>query len=263
MGVRTAEGEAPVGHTASWIGIQFLRGPGQGSFELRVDERLLLRVDAEAPEFASGLASIELDDAPHLARIVTIDLRPVRLFGAILERSVVGVVVDAIGVAASISGTILRQDPTVYRQALAQRAHDLVIFTHGSFDVHPWNPPESHAASVRALVALHREVRPDISVLITSPVDYKGPLDGSRSSPALAAAENRALARENRVAFWALRAAMGGDHAIVTFHAHRMADVDLIHLNEKGGSFLGNRLALALWSNLLRYLTSHPVCTVP
>jgi hypothetical protein len=263
VGVGTAAEGAPVGRTASWLGVQFLKGPGQGSFEVRVDGGPPLRVDAEAPEFASGLAAIPLEDAPHRARIATVGVRPVRLFGAILERTGPGAVVDAVGVASSIAGTILRQEPTVYRQALAQRAHDLVIFTHGSFDVRPWNPPEGHAASVRAIVALHREVRPDIGVLITSPIDYKGPLDESRYSPALAAAENRALARDNRVAFWDLRAAMGGDRSIATFRAHKMADADLIHLNEKGGLFVGNRLALALWSDLTRHLARHPACTAP
>jgi hypothetical protein len=260
-GFGTARKGAPVGSAASRLSVLFLKGPGQGAIELRVDGKQTLSVRAEATEYSAGIASLALEDSPHRVELVTTSGRPLRLFGALLERSVPGVVVDAVGVASSITGTMLRQEPHIYGEALALRRHDLVIFTHGTFDVAPWNPRDKHAAHVRDIIALHRKASPDVGVLVTSPVDYRGSLGDSRYSPAVAASENRDLARENRAAFWDLRAAMGGDRSIATFRAHQMAFSDHIHLNEKGGLFMGNRLAHSLWSGLARHLELHPACS--
>jgi hypothetical protein len=261
--VETAGPAAPVGRAASRIGVHFLRGPGLGAFEVRIDGQRKELVETEAPEFSAGHAIFEVEDGHHHALFEARTSHRIRLFGATLERSGPGIVIDSLGVAASTTATIMRQERTTYLQSLRHRNYDLVVLTHGVFDVVSWNTEEQHSTAVRAMIELHREALPGASVLVLSPADYRGPLDETRDNPAHSAREKRALARANKVAFWDLRAAMGGDRSIALFLAHHMADHDRIHLNQRGGEFMGNRLALALWSDLGAHLGKHPRAGCP
>jgi hypothetical protein len=247
----------------SRVGVHFLRGPGLGVFRVLVDGQPRQTIPSEAPEYSAGHALLEVEDGPHRVTFEASSRQPVRLFGATLERAVPGVVIDSAGVAASVTATMLRQDAVIAHQALRQRAPDLVILAHGTFDVAPWNTEEQHEAAMRAMIARHREALPGVAILVLSPVDYRGPVNDTRGSPARAAREKQALARKNRAAFWDLRAAMGGDHAIQNFRTHGLADPDRIHLNQKGGLLVGNRLALALWGALQGHLRAHPTAGCP
>jgi hypothetical protein len=261
--VETAGPSSPVGRAASRIGVHFLRGPGLGAFEVRVDGQRQGLVETEAPTFGAGHALFEVPDGHHQVLVEARTAHQVRLFGTTLERSGPGLVIDSLGVAASTTATIMRQERTVFLQSLRDRNYDLVILTHGAFDVVSWNTEEQHSAAVASMIALHREALPGASILMVSPVDYRGPLDDTRANPAHASREKRALARAHQVAFWDQRSAMGGDRSIALFLAHHMADPDRIHLNQKGGLFMGNRLALALWGALASYLETHPRAGCP
>lgn len=259
--IETAGSLSPVGQHVSQIGIHYLKGPKLGSFRILIDGRIVQTIDTEAARFSAGYTQVETNDGPHRITFESISLRPIRLFGATMERTSAGIVVDSAGIAASVTATMLRQDPEILRQTLQQRAPDLIILAHGTFDVAPWNTEEQHRSSIRSWIARLREALPKVAILILSPVDHRGPLNDSRGSPQFAAKEKRKIAEENHVAFWDLRAAMGGDHAIQKFRIHHMADPDQIHLNKKGGLLMGNRLALALSQSLEKYLRSHPTNT--
>ncbi|MCU0654513.1 MAG: GDSL-type esterase/lipase family protein [Polyangiaceae bacterium] len=258
--IETAGAKAPVGRSVDRVEVHFLRGPGLGSFEVRVDGKPTATVATGQDTFAAGVARLDLEDGPHRLTFEARTRQPVRLFGASLERSVPGIVVDSAGIAASVTATLLRQDAEVMRDTLRRRSPDLIVLAHGTFDVAPWNTAEQHDQALGSLLQRLREALPGVALLVLSPVDYRGPIDDSRASPALASREKRALARKHGAAFWDLRAAMGGDRSIRNFRTHRMADPDQIHLNQKGGLFMGHRLAEALWGALGAHLARAPGC---
>jgi hypothetical protein len=258
--VQTAGPRAPIGHHASRAGVHFLRGPKLGSFDILVDEKKLATVDTEAADFAAGHHQVTFPDGPHKVTFQSRTAKPVRFFGATLERSEPSVIVDSLGVGASNTRTMTRQDPKIYRESLAHRRHDLVVFLHGTFDVVPWGSEEKHAAWVKAMVDIHREAVPGVPILILSPPD-RVPGKGARKSrpePAEAGRQKRLIAQKLGCAFWDFRAAMGGELSMWRFYQKRMADGDLIHFNQKGGAYMGSRVAGALLRGLDRHARRHP-----
>jgi len=254
--VETAQEPSPVGTRASRFELYYLRKPGGGDFEIRLDGHTVETVRTDNPGVAAGFHAFSAPDGPHRVEIIALTPSPVVLFGITLERSAPSVVIDSLGVGAVSGPLLLRQDPAVMKASLERRGYDLVILLLGSNQV--W--PVMYERWMAELVDRFRQALPHAAVLIMTPVDQVESPTATRSAPnlALVARQNRQIAIDNRIAFWDFRGAMGGDAAIVKFMATGMGQADGIHLTPKGAAYMGRRMVYAIWRDLNRYLQAHP-----
>jgi lysophospholipase L1-like esterase len=255
--VATSVEPSRIGRTASVLDVSFLKRPKGGTFDIRVDGKVAATVDTKGDKLEAGFHTLEVDDAPHKFEFVSGPKGLVRLFGAALERKQPSIVVDSLGIGGVSMELIAKGDRAVAIQTVRRRKYDLIIFLMGATEA----VTPGHAKAVEQLVALHREALPGAAIMLMSPPDLAG---GPGKQPTLnprvgqLAREKRRLALANGCAFWDFRAAMGGDLSIVRFTDRKMAWTDYIHLSEKGGTYMGRRIAYAIWRDLMGYLERHP-----
>jgi len=258
----TADDKSPIGKTASRFDLFFLRRPGGGAFDVKIDGDRKATIDTNAAETAAGYERIEVPDGAHKMIVETLDGKPVRLFGAAIERSAPSVIVDSIGVTSLNIGQLASEnDEAMLEATLAKRAYDLVIVMTGTNE---WYPESKHLELARAVVEHHRRATPGVSVLFMSPPDKA--MGGEHRSAwpitEMAKAKFKAAAATG-AAFWDFRMAMGGDGAIFDFMKRGLAGSDQRHLTERGGFYMGDRVALALWRDFVAFVAKHPNAGCP
>ncbi len=252
----TAPSGAPVGTRVSRVQVFYLERPKGLPFSVFVDGKNVGDVKTEANALRAATRKFELNDAPH-----TIEFRAggplVRLFGAALERSKPGVVVDSLGVGGATIGILARMNQDIATASLKQRNYDLIMILTGGTE----DDNDAHDVALRKFIQLHHKALPHAPILIMSPIDFAY---GTRSHPKPArrikglSARKRRVAAEMGCAYWDFHAAMGGELSIVKFASHKMAWNDLVHLTESGGAFMGRRIVYALWKAFESYLEEHP-----
>jgi hypothetical protein len=254
--VATALEPAPIGRTVSHIDVYYLKRPHAGTFDIRVDGERAATIDAESAVVTAGFESMDLTDAPHRFDFVS-GPKPTRLFGVVLERAQPSIVVDSLGIGGVNVELIVKGDRDLAIQTLRRRHYDLVILLTGATEP----DLDTHDKALEQFVQLHREALPQTSILIMSPPDLAGgPSAAPTLNPRMAqlTRRNRRVAEQTRTAFWDFRGAMGGDSSIVRFTERQMAWADYIHLSEKGGRYMGRRIAYAIWREFAQYLSAHP-----
>lgn len=254
--VATADEASPIGTRASRFEVYYLKKPGAGAFDIRVDGKTVSTVDTEASEREAGFQAFSAPDGPHKLEFVAATVAPVTLFGVTLEREQPSFVIDSLGVGAVSGPLLLRQKKDVMIAALRHRNYDLVALLLGSNQV--W--PDKYQAWMAELVARFREARPDVPILVMTPVDQVTSVKAKRSTPdiRLVARQNEKIARDNHTAFWDFRGAMGGEAAMVRFMAAGMGQADGIHLTPKGARYMGRRLLHALLRDVDEWIVKHP-----
>ena len=256
--VATADDKSPTGRTVSSFDVFYLKRPGFGSFEVKIDGELKATVDTNAPEPVAAFERIEVPDGPHKAVFSVPTGKPVRFFGVAMERAKPSVVVDAFGaVSLTVQQMATRNDPKVLVATLAHRKYDLVVYFTGTNE---WFGPVKHKEYIERLIALHREATPGVSVLFMSPPDRVENIHSSQSTWSIkrVASEKREFSTGAHAAFWDFRAAMGGEASIVTFRGKMMCGEDLVHFTEKGGFYMADRIVYALWRDFGAWSAKHP-----
>lgn len=252
----TSSPPSVVGQSVSLIDVYFLKRPKGGTFEVRVDGVARATVDTRGEKLEAGFELVEVEDGPHRIELVS-GRGPVRLFGVTMERKVPGIVVDSLGIGGVSMELIARGDRAVGIQTLRRRQYDLVMFLTGATE----SDTPGHAQAVKQLVEMHREALPEASILLMSPPDLAGgPGKQPTRNPRMGrlTREKRRLAQETGIAYWDFRGAMGGDMSIARFTDRGMAWNDYIHLSEKGGTYMGRRLAHALVRDFAQWSERHP-----
>ncbi len=251
----TADSNAPVGQTASKLVVFYHRHKKGGRFRVRVDDKVASEVDTHASVEGVASHTVPMPDAGHQVVLENLDRKFVHFLGAVLERAS-GIVVDTFAVTGATYGGIAKLEEAGARKMLAQRSHDLVLFMLGT---NFWNSKEN-LAGLDALLARHRAVNPRVSVLVLGPPDHVRTKTSAASDPRVVRVveELRAGARQRGVAFWDVRAAMGGDGSMRRFYYKGLAGKDLYHLTNKGADLVGQRLAHALLVSHASYLRDNP-----
>lgn len=251
----TADSSAPVGKRASQLVVFYHRHPKGGRFRVRVDGKVVSEVDTQASTEKVTSVSIPMQDAGHQMAIENLDSKFVHLLGAALERSS-GLVVDTFAVTGATYGGIAKLEESGAREMLAKRPHDLAVFMLGT---NFWNSKEN-VSGLDALLARHRAVNPKVSVLVLGPPDHVRTKTSTSSDPRVVRVveELRTATKQRGVAFWDVRAAMGGDGSMRNFYYKGLAGKDLYHLTQKGADLVGERLTHALLQSHSAYLRDHP-----
>lgn len=261
--VQTADDDAPIGRTASRFDVFFLKRPGGGAFDVVADGRVVRSVDTASPMVTAGVERIELRDGAHKVECTVRGTSPVRLYGVAIERSEKepSVVIDSLGAGALNFEQLVFASSTTRRAMLANRSPRLVVFQIGTntFMV------GKHHERAKQILDEVKATLPGASILLLSPPDTMLDWKDEHSDPRIVQVGRQlaAIARENDVAFWDYREAMGGDRSIKTFVEHRLAAGDRIHLRREGSELMADRLLCALSADFRAWLAAHPRAGCP
>jgi hypothetical protein len=185
-------------------------------------------------------------------------MKPVRFFGVALERKKPSVIVDSFGaVSLTVQQMATRNDAKVFKDTLAHRNYDLVLYMTGTNE---WFGPAKHKEYIERLIGMHREATPGVSIMFMSPPDRAENIHANESTWSIkrVGTEKREFSLGDKAAFWDFRQAMGGEVSIIKFRGQMMCGQDLVHFTEKGGFYMGDRLASALWRGFRDWLVKHP-----
>jgi lysophospholipase L1-like esterase len=249
----TAKESAPVGRSASHLGVFYLKRKRGGDFVIEVDRRREVRVSTNATEPALGYHEVQVPLGAHRVDVVSASAAPVRVFGGVLETDTPGVVIDSFGVGAMNSKTLAKSGAGIFKEMLAARRYDLVIFMTGANDVFTM---DHVPASLHEIMERIRAVSPNTSILVFTPADR-----GRHKTFPLTlkvVAQRREIASKEGVAFWNLFEAMGGENSMATFVKRGLAHDDAIHYTSEGGRWIAERFDTALSDAFQRYLSEHP-----
>jgi hypothetical protein len=255
--VSTADDKSPVGRSVQSFEVFYLKRPGFGAFEARVDGELKATIDTNAAEPEAAFEKIVVPDGPHKAVFSIPGGKPVRFFGVALERDKPSVVIDAFGaVSLTVQQMATRNDPKILLATLAHRKYDLVIYLTGTNE---WFGPVKHKEYIERLIAFHREATPGVSVLFMSPPDRVENIHSSQSTWSIkrVGSEKREFSTGAKAAFWDFREAMGGEASIVKFRGKYMCGEDLVHFTQSGGFYMADRIVTALWRGLSEWTAKH------
>jgi hypothetical protein len=244
--VATAPEGSAIGSHVSAFEVWYVTLPYGGAFDVEVDGEVKASADTHAdgdPHF--GFVRVDVPDGPHKMTAVSKTVHPVRLIGAVLDRSQPGFQVDSLGVGSQNCLCVLRESEALDHEIFAHRPYDLIIMHIGS---NTWNPAVMDpVVCMKEVIARFRREVPDVSILIMTPPDW-GENGATRTPKWFLRVKDqlRQAATEALAAFFDFHRAMGGQGSMMRFQDHHMTQGDGLHFNGKGGAYVGQRVADAL-----------------
>lgn len=245
--------------TASHLEVLYLRQPGGGRFEVRVDEQAIETIDTASDEVLAGLHTYAVPDGAHRIEIEASGEPPVRVFGFVLERETDhGVVVDQLGLAGSKARHQLFWDRALWRTLLETRHPDLISVSYGNNEGDDFHLSDvEHVAHFEQMLVRIREDFPRASCLVIGPADRQLPDAGTGAlvTPPLIGVlreAQRRIAAEQGCAFFDTMAWQGGPGAVERWvpALPALEREDRIHFTETGYRRLGVSLLRAIAGHL-------------
>lgn len=222
----------------------YLRQPGGGSFTLEDQDTVLDTISTDG-EASPGYYRKELAPGMHRLVLRTLDSRPVRVFGWVLEHRG-GITWETLGVNGAQADLLLLANSVLLKSQIEHRAPALVVLAYGTNEARraDWTQA-SYAEALGRVVRLIREASPASSILIIGAPDQLMrsrrrilPADGLERI--LQAQRDAAFA--NGCGFWNLRAAMGGRGSMKQWVQAGLAQGDYVHLTSPGYRLVGDSL---------------------
>lgn len=253
------------GRSWSRVELWYAGQPDGGRIRIKLDGGQPQFVSTRTETFADSWHTLAMDDGSHTLKIRAGGEGRVRMYGAVFERDVPGVVWDGMEQLGAFTSRMLYFDGEHLRRQVEHRDPDLLVFMFGGNDLTlkaskldryeaTWastlerfrGPPENDEGQA---------ARP---CLLLGPVDHgvrSGPQIVSRPAMPEIVSRQRKAAQAAGCAFFDTAAAMGGEGAAGRW---RKADVplmaaDLAHLTHAGQKVLGHYVYLALMQQYVAY----------
>lgn len=252
--VKTAADSAPIGKSVSRFDLFYLKGPGRGTFDVKIDGNVVRTIDTASSDTEVGFETFDVEDGPHKLEAV-VKTPKVRVFGTAMERSKPSVIVDSLGVGALNFEQMQHVESKVRVAMLQRRKYDLVIFLLGT----NMFAPGLHAKWVDNVLKDFRAALPETPILILSPPDIVLHGTDEHSDPRIVnlGKQMKDIAAKQNAAFWDFREAMGGDVSIKKFVKLGLAAGDYVHLSHDGGTIMGDRLVYSLFTDMQDWLAKN------
>lgn len=222
----------------------YLRQPGGGSFTLE-DQETVLDTVATDGESSPGYYRKELAPGAHRLVLRTVDARPVRVFGWVLEKRG-GITWETLGVNGAQADLLLLANAQLLKSHIERRAPALVVLAYGTNEARRTDWTEaSYAETLKRVVRLIHEASPAASILIIGAPDQslrsrRRILPASGLERILQAQHDAALA--SGCGYWNLRAAMGGRGSMKQWVQAGLAQTDYVHFTSPGYRLVGDSL---------------------
>ncbi len=230
------------------VEVSFIRRPGAGALEIRVDDQVISRLETSGASTAPDRTLLPVPTNSRRLELRAVDRRPVELLAWGIERHQRGVIVEGHGVSGATAWVMGKWDPVLLTGDLRRRDPGLILLAFGtnegfqtSFD------PARYVADYAALIRLIQEAAPRAAIVLIGPPDAArragrgaAPNRGCEwTTPAnlfAARAAQQQLARTMGVAFWDWSGLMNGPcgvHEWVT-RSPAWARPDHVHLTHPG-----------------------------
>lgn len=250
--------EGDFGTRVSHFELSYLAGPTGGQFDVSVDGKVHTEVDskADAPEVRRVV--IDVEDGPHRFELRTRKGES-RFFGVVLERSVPGVVLDALGVQGARIRFLDKQDDKHFADELKWRRPNLVVYQFGaneSGDGYAY-PMDEYLVTMKAVIQQGQRALPESSCLIIGAMDRARREDGVTTSMKiiqLIVAEQEKAARELGCAYFDTYSAMGGWGSMPAWVKRGLGQADMTHPTGVGAIRIGTWIYGALMKRYGEYL---------
>jgi len=236
------------GAPASTLELAYAESPGGGSFDVRVDDTRVARVETRREGRAAAFRVFDVADGAHHVEVRANGDGAVRVFGVTLGSAAKGVVVDALGINGAKVTTPLEWEPAHLAEQLRHRPPALVILAYGTNECGDRTTPAEHEQHFAELLRRVRAGAPKTSCLLLGPPDraVRGASGAWSTMPKLlelVEAQRRA-ARASGCAFYDQLAAMGGPGAIDAWskEARPRARGDHVHLTREGYAALATSM---------------------
>jgi lysophospholipase L1-like esterase len=247
------------GRSVSKFAVDYLAQPGGGALEVKIDGKLVERVETAADAAKSALRTYPVPDGPHELEVRAATAN-VRTFGVWMERDVPGAVVDAIGIQGCRVRFLDQIDDAHFAEQLRLRDPQLTVFQYGMNESEDGElfPLDQYASTMKAVLQQVKTALPKSACLLVGPLDRsekKG--DAFRSRPVVPklAAIQRKVAGEVGCGYWDTLGAMGGFGAMATWYQRGLGGADLAHPSSAGAELLGTWVYLALMDGYEGYRT--------
>lgn len=225
---------------------------------ITIDGKDPMTVSTRGPVTKSAWRTYEVVDGAHELE-VRADGAGVRAFGVTMERSVPGVVLDAIGIQGCRIRFLDKSDDAHFAEQLKWRDPALVVFQYGMNESEDGEryPLDQYELTMRGVIAQVRAALPNASCLLVGPMDRadrRGDVYTSRPViPKLVAAQ-RKVAAELGCGFFDTFAAMGGTGSMGTWVQRGLGGADLAHPSSAGAEVIGDWVYQALIESYERNL---------
>lgn len=235
------------------VDVTFSAKPGGG--------HLLVSLDGAEPEEVPTAAESRATKSWSRrvpAGFSAVTLRPkgdgdVVVHGVALEREGPGLVYDALGANGGSVHFLSLLDADGWVEDLAARRSDLVILNYGTNESgYAGIPGPRYARDYAEVIARVRRALPGASILVMAPMDRgardaAGEIGTMPTIPRIVAAQ-RAVAAENRCAFFDTFAAMGGEGTMARWYERepRLVAGDFTHTTKAGSDRVARLLVDAL-----------------
>lgn len=170
---------------------------------------------------------------------------PAILFGAALEGND-GITIDNFSMRGSTGTTLANIPDNTLREFNAIRPYDLIILQFGVNAVKDNSTTKDmrdYLAQMRNVIRKFRRCYPQASILVVSTPD-RGSKEGGATMPNIKALEGyqKELAAEEKVGFYSLFHAMGGEGSMAKLHDRGMSSSDYVHVSHGGGKIIARQM---------------------
>lgn len=230
-------------------------GPGGGTALVNIDGKVTpLATRARKPRLI--FRRFKLRDAAHEVRVVPKGDGPLYVYGAVLERSSPGVIVDQMGIPGARGSIMLNWQEDTWREQLRRRDPHLVILAYGTNAVGDKGAPIRHFREQwRQVLERIKTAVPRASCLLVGPTDRPTRPDDAglrhhRPRMDLVIEEQKRVAAEYGCGYWDAFAAMGGRGAMLRWVKAGLGRSDHVHLSRAGYDLKAERFLAGLLAGL-------------
>ncbi|HUA57581.1 MAG TPA: SGNH/GDSL hydrolase family protein [Verrucomicrobiae bacterium] len=230
--------------------VDYLLQPGGGSLALYDNGDEVDRIST-AGDFGPGFSAYQTSPGPHRFKLVTLDSRPVRLFGWAADKST-GVTYEALGLNGAEAVVIEHWNEAMTATYLQHRNPGLIVLAYGTNEAtDPSWSPEGYRAMFGDLLDRLRRAAPAASIFVVGPGDRWRYVHGKWQvvdGIDFVIDAQQAACKERGCAYWNTRERMGGKGAMRDWVYAGLAQWDFVHFTVPGY----RRLADAMFADIMQ-----------
>lgn len=167
------------------------------------------------------------------------------LYGTALEGDG-GITIDNFSMRGSKGITLADLPDNTLREFFAMRPYDLIVLQFGVNAVDASSTTQDmrdYLAQMKRVIQKFRRCCPEASILIVSTPD-RGNKEGGTTMANIKALEGyqKELAAEEKIGFYSLFHAMGGDGSMARLHEKGMSSADYVHVSHGGGKIIAQKM---------------------
>jgi lysophospholipase L1-like esterase len=248
----------PIGRAVSRFEVFYQRYPEGGELGLSVDEGEERVVNTHADAVQDAWETVNVPDGEHA---LTMKARgEVRVYGLSQERSVPGVVYDALGLVGARAVHLLNADAKHIAGQIRHRDPDLLVLGFGGNEAgNDKMSMQKYAVTLTEVIRLMRAGKPTASCMLFGPLDQgernaRGDIQTLGPLPGIVETQ-RQVSKEQGCAFFDTYKAMGGYGAVGRWYnaRPRLFGPDLRHATPTGYAIIGDMYYQALMKAFADY----------